>query len=361
MSALISGPHTHAPTSVSIVMGHVILALIPATAYGVYLFGYPALFLVILCIVSAMAAEAISLFLLNKPIRPFLLDGSAALTGLLIALTLPPWAPWWIAVVGCSFAIIIGKHVFGGIGQNIFNPAMLARVMLLIAFPLEMTTWVIPHPLFSPTALSFSDSLNITFGSGIANLDAVSSASLLGYIKTELTLGKTIPEIMQHANYDPLTSFIGMKNGSLGETSGILLLLGGIYLLAMRIISWHIPVAMLTALIAIPTLFHLMNPDRYVGADYHILNGGAMIAAFFFATDYVTSPSTKTGKLIFGAGVGSVEYLIRTWGSFPEGVGFAILLMNALTPLIDHYVRPRIYGRTYLGKPIESPIKSDSK
>lgn len=359
MSALISGPHAHAPISVSSVMGHVMLALVPATAYGIYLFGYPALFLVILCIVSSVVAEAFCLLLFNKPLRPFLLDGSAALTGWLIALTLPPWAPWWIAVVGCTFAIIIGKQVFGGIGQNIFNPAMLARVMLLIAFPLEMTTWVTPHPLFSATALSFNESLHITFGS-IANLDAVSSASLLGYIKTELTLGKTIPEIVQHANYNPFTSFLGMTSGSLGETSGILLLLGGIYLLFMRIISWHIPVAMLTSLVAIATLFHFMNPERYVSADYHVLNGGAMVAAFFFATDYVTSPSTKTGKLIFGAGVGSVEYLIRTWGSFPEGVGFAILLMNALTPLIDHYVRPRIYGRTYSGKPIESPVKKES-
>jgi Na+-translocating ferredoxin:NAD+ oxidoreductase subunit D len=354
MSALISGPHTHAPISVSSVMGQVMLALVPATAYGIYLFGYPALFLVILCIVSAVVAEAFCLVLLNKPLRPFLLDGSAALTGWLIALTLPPWAPWWIAVVGCSFAIIIGKQVFGGIGQNIFNPAMLARVMLLIAFPLEMTTWVAPHPLFSLTALNLNESLQITFGS-IGNLDAVSSASLLGYIKTELTLGKTIPDIVQHANYSPFTSFLGMTSGSLGETSGILLLLGGIYLLFMRIISWHIPVAMLGSLVAISTLFHFLNPERYVSADYHVLNGGAMVAAFFFATDYVTSPSTKTGKVIFGAGVGSVEYLIRTWGSFPEGVGFAILIMNALTPLIDHYVRPRIYGRTYRGKPIETP------
>lgn len=357
MSTLISGPHTHAPISVTLVMGHVMLALVPATVYGIYLFGYPALFLVTLCIVTSILSEALCLWLFNKPITPFVFDGSAALTGWLIALTLPPWAPWWIAVIGCSFAIIIGKQVFGGIGQNIFNPAMLARVMLLIAFPLEMTTWINPHPFFSTTALSFQDSVAITFGGHIPNLDSVSSASLLGYVKTELTLGKTVPEILQHSSYNPLTSFMGMENGSLGETSGILLLLGGIYLLAMGIISWHIPVAMLLTLTLLPMTFHFINPDRYVSADYHVLNGGAVIAAFFFATDYVTSPSTKTGKLIFGAGVGSIEYMIRTWGSFPEGVGFAILLMNALTPLIDHFIRPRIYGRTYSGKPIESPVK----
>ena len=351
-TSIVGGPHTHAPLSVSAIMGHVILALLPATAFGIYLFGWPALNLLIITLITVLVAEAACLRLMHRPIAPFLKDNSALVTGWLIALSLPPWAPWWIAVVGGLFAIVIGKQIFGGIGQNLFNPAMLARVMLLIAFPLEMTTWVDPQPLFSENAPGFLESLAITF-IGIENIDAISSASLLGHVKTELTLGHTVPEILAESGYSPLNSFKGMTNGSFVETSSVLLLLGGIYLMFKRIISWHIPVSMLVTIAIIATFFNIINPDRYPDALFHILNGGAMLAAFFIATDLVTSPSTPLGRIIFGIGCGAIEYIIRTWGSFPEGVGFAVLLMNAMTPLIDHYIRPRVYGRTWNGEPLE--------
>ena len=357
-STLISGPHTHAPTSVSAIMGSVILALLPATLFGIYLFGWPALNLLVITIISVLVGEAFCLRLMHKPVQPFLMDGSALVTGWLIALSLPPWAPWWIAVIGGLFAIVIGKHLFGGIGQNVFNPAMLARVMLLIAFPLEMTTWINPHPIFTAEAPNFLDSLVITF-IGIENVDAVSSASLLGHLKTELTLGRTVSEILAESGYSPMNSFMGLSNGSFVETSALLLLLGGLSLIVRRVISWHIPVSMLGTIAILATLFNFINPDRYPDALFHILNGGAILAAFFIATDLVTSPSTPMGRIIFGVGCGAIEYIIRTWGSFPEGVGFAVLLMNALTPLIDHYIHPRIYGRTHSGEPIE--IEADSK
>jgi len=352
MTVLASGPHTHAPTTVPKIMVTVILALLPATLFGIYLFGWPALNLLVITVMSTLAAEALCLRIMHKPIQPFLWDGSALVTGWLVALMLPPWAPWWIAVLGGFFAIIIGKQIFGGLGQNVFNPAMLARIMLLIAFPLEMTIWVNPHPLFSDTAPSFIESLAITF-IGVEDIDAISSASLLGHLKTELSMGRPVSEILAESGYSPMKSLMGLSNGSFVETSALLLLLGGLFLMFKRIISWHIPVSMLATLALLATFFHWLNPERYVDALFHILNGGALLAAFFIATDLVTSPSTPLGRIIFGIGCGAIEYVIRTWGNFPEGIGFAVLLMNALTPLIDHYIRPRVYGRTLTGEPLE--------
>jgi Na+-translocating ferredoxin:NAD+ oxidoreductase subunit D len=243
--------------------------------------------------------------------------------------------------------------VFGGLGQNVFNPAMLARVMLLVAFPLEMTTWVNPQPLFAPTSPDFLAGVAITL-SGFSQMDAISSASLLSLLKTDLSLGLSVPEILAAHSYDPLQSLLGHSNGSFGETSALLLILGGLYLLWRRVISWHIPVAILGTMALWALLFSTLDPHRYVGPMFHILNGGAILAAFFIATDPVTSPSTNLGRIIFGAGAGTLEYVIRTWGGFPEGIGFGILLMNALTPLLDHYLRPRIYGRDRTGKPLEN-------
>lgn len=351
-ASLISGPHTHAPTSVPFVMRQVIYALLPALLFGIVLFGLPSLWLIIISVATGLACEAAALYLFKRPIKPFLNDGSVVLTSLLIAMTLPPWAPWWIAVLGVSFAVIIGKHLFGGLGQNVFNPAMLARVMLLVAFPIEMTTWINPTPIFSGAAPSFIDTFIITFGGYIPSADAYTGATPLGHLKTELTLHHSVSEIL--TDYSYLNSILGWTSGSLGETSALLLFLGGIYLIFRRIISWHIPVAILATSFALATIFSMIDPARYANGLYHVLNGGAILVAFFIATDPVTAPSTPRGQIMFGVGIGIIEYVIRTWGSFPEGVGFAVLLMNALTPLIDHYVRPRIYGRTRSGKPLPS-------
>ena len=344
-------PHTHGTLNVSQVMLTVWLALLPATLYAIYLFGWPVLNLFLLTAATALIAEAATLRLAGKEVRPGISDGSGLLTAWLLAMTLPPWAPWWIAVVGAIFAVVVGKQVFGGIGQNLFNPAMLGRVALLIAFPLEMTTWVSPQPLFSSAAPGFIDSLAITF-IGVPNLDAVSGATVLGHMKTELGRGLPLSEILP-GFFSIGQGALGEMRGSLGETSGLLILLGGLFLLLRRIISWHIPVAMLGSVAVLATLMHFISPDRYADAMVHLLSGGLMLGAFFIATDPVGSPSTPRGQLVFGAACGALIYIIRTWAGFPEGVAFAVLLMNAATPLIDHYFRPRIYGRDRDGNPLD--------
>lgn len=350
----VSGPFTHEPVSVSKTMLLVMLALLPATAFGIYEFGWPALYLFIVTIVSCLAAEAIGLLMSGKPVRIYLMDGSAILTGWLLAMSLPPWAPWWIGVLGGFIAIIIGKHVFGGLGQNLFNPAMVARVALLISFPLEMTTWVIPQPIFSLGAPGLTESLSITFitffNEGF-NIDAVTSASVLGHVKTELGRGTELASALPQ-DYSSLQQAMGTVAGSMGETSILLLLAGGLFLMYMRIISWHIPLSMIATLVILASVFNVLEPGQYPDATYHLVNGATMLCAFFIATDLVTSPVTHRGQVIFGIGCGLLVYVIRTWTGYPEGVGFAVMLMNALTPLIDHYIKPRIYGRDPKGKPI---------
>lgn len=353
-----SAPHTHSGNAVSNVMLQVNFALVPATVFGIYIFGFPALNLLLITIISCLVAEAISLRVSEKPITPHLLDGSAFLTGLILAMSLPPWAPWWIGVFGGFFAIIIGKHIFGGLGQNVFNPAMLARVALLISFPLEMTTWVDIKPLFTAEAPGFIESLKITF-LGIPNFDAVSSASLMGHVKTGLTINQGISESLSAVDYSLSSIGLGFTAGSIGETSSLLILLGGVYLLYKRIISWHIPLTMLATIIVLASIFYLVDSEKYAGPFFHIFSGGAILCAFFIATDPVTSPNTKLGQVIFAIGIGVLVYVIRTWGGYPEGVGFAILLMNALTPLIDHYIKPRIFGRDRSGEPITIPDKQE--
>jgi len=351
MTIPIAGPYTHEKTSVSRTMGLVILALIPATLFGLGQFGWPAIFLFLVTIFAALLAEAFSLAIARKPIRPFLWDGSALLTGWLLAMTLPPWAPWWIGVVGALLAIIIGKQVFGGIGQNLFNPAMVARVALLISFPLEMTLFTSPVPLWSANAPGLGESLAITFGQGAMQVDAMSSATVLGHFKTELARGIAMPQAADSTD-SLLNLALGMNAGSLGETSALLILLGGLFLLYKRIITWHIPVAMLGTLALLAGVFHLLNPQQYVGPLVHLCSGAAILGAFFIATDLVTSPVSVRGQLIFGAGCGGLVYVIRTWAGYPEGVAFAVMLMNACVPLIDHYLKPRIYGRDRKGEPL---------
>lgn len=354
-----SGPHGHAARPVGYIMGQVMLALTPATLFGLFAFGWPALYLFLVTLLSAVIAEAASLAIARRPIRPSLFDGSALLTGWLLAMTLPPWAPWWIGVIGALLAIVVGKQVFGGIGQNLFNPAMVARVALLIAFPVEMTTFLAPTPLTDPAAPGALNALAITFGDAHA-IDAVSSATLLGHVRTNLGGGGDLASVLQ-GHYDPLALAWGNVPGSLGETSAVLILLGGVWLLFRRIISWHIPVAMLGTLALLATLFHLIDPDHYPGAAYHLLSGAALLGAFFIATDLVTSPVTTRGQLVFGAGCGLLVFTIRSWTNYPEGVAFAVMLMNACTPLIDHYIKPRIYGRDRRGQPLSYPEQMEKK
>jgi len=350
-----TAPHALASNSVTRIMLTVVAALVPATLFGFWLYGWPAIDLWLITIAAALFGEAACLKLAGREAMPELFDGSALLTGWLLAISLPPWSPWWIGVMGGLFATTLAKQVFGGLGFNLFNPAMVARVFLLISFPVQMTIWVAPLPITSASAPGFHEGLLI-FLNGIPKLDAVSSATLLGFAKTELSRGVDLFHSLL-AVTAPATSLAGARAGSLGETASLLIAAGGLVLLYRRIITWHIPVAMLAG-IAIPAaIAHSVDPTRYLDVSTHLLSGGALLGAFFIATDYVTSPNTKIGQLIFAAGCGFLTYVIRTWGGYPEGVAFAVLLMNALTPVIDRYIRPRILGRNWRGAPLDPDVE----
>ncbi len=346
MNTIAHSPHAHVQLTVSRVMILVMLALTPATLFGFWLYGWPAINLWVVSVLAALLGEALVLRLQQRRIRQVLMDGSGVLTAWLLVLSLPPWAPWWIAMLGSLFAVIICKQLYGGLGQNPFNPAMAARVMLLISFPVEMTTWIAPAPLGSAHAPDFLSSLAVTF-SGL-QLDGMASASLLGHVKTEFTRGIELQQALT-GFYAPLDSLMGHRAGSLGETAALFLLAGGLFLIARRIITWHAPVAMLLGVVVPALIFSAINPGHYAGPLYHLLSGGLMLGAFFIVTDPVTSPNTSSGQFIFGLGCGLLTWIIRTWGGYPEGVAFAVMLMNAVTPIIDHYVKPRIYGRNRKG------------
>lgn len=342
----VSAPHTTTTLGIPRVMASVMLALAPSTLYGFWLFGWPSFYLWLITVIAAALGEAVCLRLMARPVAPALHDGSAILTGWLLAASLPPWAPWWIGAFGGLFATVLGKQVFGGLGQNLFNPAMVARVALLISFPVQMTAWVAPTAMGTVPAPGMLDGLLITLKGLPPALDAVSSASLLGHAKTEMSRGVDLLQSLGHA---PAAGWLGTRPGSLGETSAWLIAGGGVAMILMRIITWHIPVAMLLGIAVPAAILHAVDPGHYLDAATHLLSGGAMLGAFFIATDYVTSPSTSTGQLVFGAGCGLLTYAIRSWAGYPEGVAFAVLLMNSLTPIIDSYVQPRIYGRDRKG------------
>jgi electron transport complex protein RnfD len=246
----VSGPHVLAVRRVEDIMRKVVLALLPAVGWGILIFGWPALFLTAITVAAALVFEAMCLKMKGVAAKPYLYDGSAVLTGLLVAMTLPPWAPWWIGVVGSAIAIVLGKQVYGGLGQNLFNPAMLARVALLISFPIEMTTWVEVKPLlFGPGIL---DSLAITFSANTT--DAVVGATTLGAVKTGFSLNQTLPGLLY--DYNSLLAFMGWERGSLGETSSLLILVGGLWLAREGVIRWHIPLSLLASITTLSLIFH---------------------------------------------------------------------------------------------------------
>jgi len=347
----LSAPFDRDTTRIAGIMSQVLFALVPATLWGLLLFGLPAVFLFTLTVVSALFWEALAVWLSGKSARRALADYSALLTGWLLALSLPPWAPWWIGVFGAFIAIVIGKHVYGGLGQNLFNPAMLARVALLIAFPVEMTTWIDPQPGWLDAPWDWQRAWAIV--SGTVSLDGYTGASLLGHVKTEFSRGLSLSEAYASFGHDAFAVFIGYTRGSLGETSSVAFLAGGLWLLYKKVITWHIPASFLATVIFLAALFHGLDAAHYPDASFHLGSGALMLTAFFIATDYVTSPHSPFGQVLFGIGLGVILFVIRTFGAYPEGAAFAILLMNALTPVIDHYVRPRIYGRDRRGRPLE--------
>ncbi len=345
-----SGPFTHGTNSVQLTMYTVLAALAPATLFNLYLFGWPAIFLFLVTMGACIGVEALCIRLGGGDPADALSDGSVLITGWLLALSLPPWAPWWVAVVASIFAVALAKHAFGGLGQNAFNPAMVGRVVVLVSFPVQMTAFVPAKPLFSAGAPGFAESLHVTFGKAVS-LDGISAASQLGFVKTEMARGIPVNQSMEHL---PSLSdmMLGFHPGSMGETALPLILLGGLFLMWRRIITWHVPVAMLGTLFLMGTVFNIVDPGRYAAGWFHLISGASILGAFFIATDYVTSPVTKSGQLVFGAGIGLLTWIIRTYAGYPEGVAFAVLLMNALTPIIDQHFRPRVFGRTRKGEPL---------
>lgn len=315
-------PHVHSSDSVRRNMLNVIIALMPAYVVSMIAFGWGVIITSAISIVACVLFEyLIARFVIKQDAT--IGDLSAVLTGLLLAFNLPCNLPWWIVLIGAFVAIAIGKMSFGGLGQNIFNPALVGRVFLLIAFPVQMTTW--PRPL----------------GFASSYLDAQTAATPLATMKNALKAGDAsllneLPKL-----WDMAAGFIG---GSFGEVSAIALLVGGIYLLLTRTITWHIPVSILATVAVVAGLMYWCGMPGAASPEYHLLAGGLMLGAIFMATDYVTSPMTAWGQIIYGIGIGFIVMVIRTWGAYPEGVSFAILIMNGFTPIINIYVRPKRFG-----------------
>lgn len=305
-----SSPHVHSGDSIQKNMLYVVLALLPAYLVALYYFGVGALAVSVIAIASCIGFEAfIQRFVLKTKVS--ISDGSAALTGLLLAMNLPSNLPWWMVIIGSMAAIGLGKMCYGGLGNNLFNPALVGRVFLLISFPAAMTVWPVPEPF------------------NMAYMDAQTAATPLSFMKFD----QMLPPI--------LNTLIGNEGGSMGEVSAIALLLGGLFLIWKKVITWHIPVSILATVAVFTGIMHLVDPIAYENPLWHLCSGGLLLGAIFMATDYVTSPMTTRGQLLYGVGIGLITVVIRLWGSYPEGVSFAILLMNAATPLIDKYILPK--------------------
>lgn len=304
-------------------MYDVIIALIPALAVSFYFFGWGAFAVTLTSVAACMLFEwLISRFLMGRK-ELTILDGSAILTGLLLALNVPSTLPLWIIVIGALVAIGIGKMSFGGLGSNIFNPAIVGRVMLLISFPVQMTSYPMPRGME-------------------ATLDATSGA-------TPLAIAKGIVRGSEGFSMDKLPSLVdnllGSVGGSLGEVSAVALLIGFAYLLIRKVITWHIPVAIIVTVAIFAGIMNLANPEVYAGPLFHILSGGLLLGAIFMATDYVTSPMSNSGMLLYGVMIGIITMLIRLFGAYPEGMSFAILFMNGIVPIINRYMPPHLFGK----------------
>lgn len=317
----------------------VLLALVPGIFAYVWIYGGGILVTIILATVTAVLSEAMLLKIRARPVKPHLMDLSAVVTAWLLALALPPLAPWWLVVVGSVFAIVVAKQLYGGLGYNPFNPAMVGYAVLLISFPLIMTKWPAPL-LLAQTKLGFLDQLQFIFSNILPNdvtVDAITSATPLDYLKTQLKLNYEVISITQA----PIFGMFGAKGGELVAGA---YLLGGLYLIQQRIISWHLPTAFLAALGIISLAFYAINSAHFANPMFHLVSGASLLAAFFIITDPVSGPTTPRGKLYFAAGAGLLTYVIRVYGGYPDGVAFAVLIMNMCVPLIDALTQPRVFG-----------------
>ena len=324
------------PTPLQVVMLKVCAALLPGIAVSVWAFGVGVLVQIALASATALATEAACLKLRGYPVKPFVLDGSALLTGWLLALSIPPLAPWWMVVLGTFIAIGLAKHAFGGLGQNPFNPAMIGFAVLIVSFPAQMSRWAAPLALPQPDLTVLAQIGYILTGHlPQITFDAIASATPLDTVKTGLLQGLGLTQALAAPALQAKASL----------WINLAYLAGGLYLLIARVIPWQLPAAFLGALLAMSGLMHLVDANLYAAPLFHLGSGAAMLGAFFIITDPVSSPTTPRGRWIFAGLVGLTVYLIRTWGGYPDGVAFAVIIMNIATPFIDRYTQPASFGR----------------
>jgi len=317
-------PHTHGKETTRKLMFGVVIALMPALAASVLYFGMGAVIVTATSIISCILFEfLIQKYVLKKPVS--ITDGSALVTGLLLAFNLPSNIPVFIIILGSLVAIGIAKMTFGGLGNNPFNPALVGRVFMLISFPVQMTSWPIPA------------------GLSTGYTDAITGATPLAIIKEGLKNGESISQLMEKVP-TTMQMFLGKIGGSIGEVAAIALLIGFAYMLIRKIITWHIPVSVIGSIAIFTTILWLVNPEKNADPMFHILAGGVLLGAIFMATDYVTSPMNPKSMLIYGCGIGVLTVIIRVWGAYPEGVSFAILIMNAFVPLMNKYIKTKRFG-----------------
>ncbi len=335
----ISSPHLTDSNKSAYVMRLVIMATLPGLAMLTLFFGWGNLINVIWCSIIAIISEAIIIKLRAQPVSFYLSDYSAILTGVLLGLALPPLAPWWISLIATSFAIIIAKQLYGGMGQNPFNPAMVGYALVLVSFPIQMSTWLAPQTIAIATdPISFSDTIKVIFEFiELEQIDAITMATPLDTFKNK---GNILAEELWLS-----APILSSKSWQAWQFVNVGYLLGGLFLIYRKIFSWHTPVSLLFSLGVISLIFYSIDPSNYGSPQLYLLGGATMLGAFFIATDPTTSATSIKGKLYYGAGIGIFIYIIRTWGAYPDAIAFAVLLMNFAAPLIDHYTKPRTYGR----------------
>lgn len=337
---IVTSPHIAQKVSVGQVMRRVLYAMVPGIAALTWFFGWGILINLVIATAVALLAETLMLSVRGKPLALHLSDFSAVVTAWLLAVALPSLAPWWLTTMGILSAIVVAKHLYGGLGYNPFNPAMVGYVVLLISFPREMSAWLIPHGLDQPHALTFLETLQAIFSSELParfTLDALTGATPLDALRTQMGLGLTVTEIRN-------SPVFGMVAGQGWEWAALGFLAGGLWLVFTRTADWRIPVGMLGGLAVIATVFYVVDPQSYAPPWFHLWSGAAIFGAFFIATDPVTASTTPRGRLIYGIGIGVLVYIIRGFGGYPDGVAFSVLLMNIAAPTIDLYTQPRVFG-----------------
>lgn len=319
-----ASPHAHGSETTRKLMTGVIIALMPALFTSVFYFGYGAIIVTLTAVISCLLFEfLVQKFILHKPVS--VTDGSAAVTGLLLAFNLPSNIPVFIIIIGAFVSIVVAKMTFGGLGNNPFNPALVGRVFMLISFPVQMTSWPVPK------------------GFATGYLDAVTGATPLAIVKEGLRNGEPISDLIAGIP-SPAQMFLGNMSGSMGEVAAVALLIGLIYMLARKITTWHIPVSVLGSIAVFTAILWFADPEKFADPMFHLLAGGVMLGAIFMATDYVTSPMNPRAMIIYGCGIGIITVIIRVWGAYPEGISFAILIMNAFVPLMNTYIKPKRFG-----------------